>query len=177
MNKALFLILFLIIQSFSVHAAEEEKFSYCGGNLKFYIPTLFNKKLIEKQGDPYTCKYGFIVTNKKGNIKTKVDVSQIQWITDLNFYDEEYIKQFEKKGLRHFFSIYQNISVTGTTTVLSHRWVSDMGVLKKIEKSFYFGKEGRIFAADIYSADPKNPDEVLFMSALEQLFLSMEIDW
>jgi hypothetical protein len=159
-------------------AAETGKFSYCGDYLKFYIPDSFDKASIEKQSEPASCKNGFVLKSKTGNKKEHISIVQGRdYFMAPKDFTEEYLAQFKGNYPRRLNFSYSTENKNGSTTVLTFYWLDDTGKLKKIDKEFYFGKDDSASVHTSYTADPSDPNDVLFMNSLEQLFLSMEINW
>jgi hypothetical protein len=160
------------------HAEESKKFSYCGENIKFYIPSSIDRKSLEKQSEPYTCKHGF--TLKSNVLKKTTDIEFTgSYPDENNVADEEYLAQFKADYPQrlHYVISYKTPNGNGTTTIVTFYWLNSKGTVKKIEKILFFSKDESMTAIASYTANPNDPNDILFMNALEQLFLSAEIDW
>ena len=179
MQKTIFLGVFFFMQCLMpARADEQKKFDYCGGNIKFYIPAFFDKRAIEKQSDPYVCKNGFTLKSKAGNKKTNVDIRQADSrVPDPKDFGAEYLAQFKKNYPRRLHYMLTSNTPNGTAIINTFYWLDDHGGLKEINKDVFFGKDNKFFAYATYTANPSDANDVLFMNALEQLFLSAEIDW
>ncbi|PFH11352.1 hypothetical protein BCF11_3798 [Collimonas sp. PA-H2] len=179
MKKTILLAVCFFMQSLlPAYAAQAGKFAYCGGLLKFNIPDFFDKPSIEKQSGPITCKDGFIIKSKVGNKKETVDIRKsTDYFMMPKDFNEEFLAQFKENYPQRLNFSYNIQNKNGSTTVLTFYWLDDTGRLKKIDKEFYFGKQDSMSAHLSYAANPNDSNDVLFMNALEQLFLSMEIDW
>ena len=161
-----------------VHAEDNKKFAYCGGNITFYIPASLDKKYIEKQSEIYTCKSGFIVKSKTGNKQTFIDIRQADnRLSNVQDFGDDYLAQFTDKLPHRLHYIITNDTSNGRVIINTFYWLNEQNNFKKIRKEIYFGKEGKFFAYASYIGNPNDPNDILFMNALEQLFLSAEIDW
>jgi hypothetical protein len=164
------------------HAEESKKFSYCGGILKFYIPAYFDQQSLYKQSKPYTCKNGLNLKNKAGNKSSYIHFSNA-YLGENEAKDEDYLVQFKADYPQRLHYIISHKTPNGIATILTFYWLNSEGALKKIEKTLFFGKEKSktgaptYTATTTYEANPNDPNDILFMNALEQLFLSAEIDW
>ena len=156
-------------------AENDKKFAYCGGNIKFYIPTLFDKKHIEKQSEPYTCKYGLTLKNKAGDKAIRIAFSRA-YMGENEAKSDEYLEQFKRDYPQRLHYIISYKTPNGIATIITFYWLDKNGQLKLIEKNLFFGKEDAMSASAGYIANPNNANDILFMNALEQLFLSAEID-
>lgn len=179
MLKLTFFLVCICVQCLiPAHSAETKKFAYCGGNIKFYIPTFLDKKSIEKQSEPVSCKNGLILKSRVGNKKVHIDISQSSgWGGKAAEVSEEYLAQFKKNHSRVEHYIFSSITPNGAVTFITFYWLDDTGKLKEIQKEIFFSKKDSISASASYMANPNDSNDVLFMNALEQLFLSAEIDW
>lgn len=181
MKKVVYLILCLIapyLLPMHAHAEDNKKFSYCGGNIKFYIPDFFDKKYIEKQSEPYTCKNGFMLKSKIGNKKTYIDINQAgNQLPDEKDINAEYLGQFKDSLPRRLHLLLSNDNPNGGVRIITFYWLTDQSILKKIRQEFYFSKEDKLGMYASYTANVNDVNDILFMNALEQLFLSAEIDW
>jgi hypothetical protein len=160
------------------HAEESKKFSYCGGNIKFYIPAFIDRKSLEKQSEPYTCKHGFTLKSTMGKKKTHVEMGQGgDGRADITNADEDYLAQFKSNYPHRLNYVFSSTTPNGMTTIITVYWLDINYVLKQIDKEIIFNKKGTFYTDLTYTANPDDSNDILFMNALEQLFLSAEIDW
>jgi hypothetical protein len=161
----------------TAHAEESKKFDYCG-HLSFYIPAYFDKQSLIKQAKLDTCKNGFTLKSK--DLKKAIDITFTnQYAGENDVADEKFFAQFKADYPQrlHYVISYKTPNGNGTTTIVTFYWLNNNGTLKRIEKMLFFSKEASMTAVASYTANPDDPNDILFMNALEQLFLSAEIDW
>lgn len=159
-----------------VHADDNKKFSYCGGNIKFSIPPFFDRTSVEKQSGVYTCKNGLILKGKVGNKSTYINfIGDYLGVNEAN--SDEYLAQFKKNYPERLHYVFSYKTLNGTSTIITFYWLDKDGNLKQIEKRLFFAKKDSMSATAAYSANPNDANDILFMNALEQMFLSAEIDW
>lgn len=161
----------------TAHAEEGGKFDYCG-HLSFYIPAYFDKQSLVKQGKLDSCKNGF--TLKSNSLKRTVDITfSNQYAGANDVADEKFLDQFKANFPQrlHYVISYKTPNDNGLATIITFYWLDNKGSVKRIEKMFFFAKEASMTATASYTANPNDPNDILFMNALEQLFLSAEIDW
>jgi hypothetical protein len=160
------------------HAEESKKFSYCGENIKFYIPAFIDRKSLEKQSEPYTCKNGFTLKSKIGNKQTHIEIRPSDTrLFNVKDFDEDWLAQFTSKYPHRLHYILSNDTPNGRVIINKFYWLNEQSILREVQDDIYFGKEDKFFVYASYTANPNDPNDILFMNALEQLFLSAEIDW
>jgi hypothetical protein len=177
MKKIILIVMCICLPFFwlTAHAEESKKFDYCG-HLSFYIPAYFDKQSLIKQAKLDTCKNGFTLKSKVGNKSTNIGFTG-EYIGVRDVKNEEYLAQYKADFPQRLHYIISYNTPNGIATILTFYWLDGDGSLKKIEKILFFSKDNSMSATASYTANPDDPNDILFMNALEQLFLSAEIDW
>src|SRR5450830_1104889 len=114
-----------------VHAEESnKKFSYCGGNLKFYVPSFLDKKSIEKQSIPVACKYSLTLKSKLGNKHGVLDIRQSSdfFVTDKDI-TTEYLTQLKNKYPIQLHTFLTQQQKNGAVTIITLYWFDADGLL------------------------------------------------